>query len=214
MDFYQVGIDRRVQPSLALSVEKEELGIGAGLQDRVIQVYEGLVAMDFTEAATEWVDGYECGQYGWVDPAKLPPLYIAYRADLSEPTEVVHNDLRARYDRGDAEVVQAMRQFAALADRAGQALDAGDHQALAEAINANFDLRRSICRLHPGHVQMVECARQAGATAKFAGSGGAIVGTYPDPGVLQRLTTDLAALGCRVLRPTIVARLPSTSAAV
>jgi galactokinase/mevalonate kinase-like predicted kinase len=31
-----------------LNIEKEELGISAGLQDRVIQTYGGLVHMDFT----------------------------------------------------------------------------------------------------------------------------------------------------------------------
>ena len=40
-------IPLHVQPSLVLSVETDELGIVAGLQDRVIQVYEGLVYMDF-----------------------------------------------------------------------------------------------------------------------------------------------------------------------
>ena len=203
MDFYQVYIDRRVQPSLALSVEKEELGIGAGLQDRVIQVYEGLVSMDFTQAGSEEIEGYRCGTYEWMDPARLPPIYLAFRTDLSEPTEILHNDLRARFNRGDTEVVEAMRQFAELTDRARQAIAAGDEQTLGETINANFELRRRICPLHPGHVEMVECARRAGATAKFAGSGGAIVGTYPDEASLQRLQSELATLGCRVLRPTI-----------
>ena len=47
MEFYGVEIPLHVQPSLVLSVETEELGIAAGLQDRVIQCYEGLVYMDF-----------------------------------------------------------------------------------------------------------------------------------------------------------------------
>lgn len=38
----EVEIPRPLQPGLILSVETEELGIPAGLQDRVIQVYEGL----------------------------------------------------------------------------------------------------------------------------------------------------------------------------
>jgi glucuronokinase len=50
MEFYGVDIPLEAQPMLVLSVEKEELGIGAGLQDRVIQVYEGLVYMDFDKA--------------------------------------------------------------------------------------------------------------------------------------------------------------------
>ena len=43
MKFYDVAIDLRVLPSLALKVERYELKIGGGLQDRVIQFYEGLV---------------------------------------------------------------------------------------------------------------------------------------------------------------------------
>ena len=35
MEFYDIEIPLDVQPSLALAVEREELGIGAGLQDRV-----------------------------------------------------------------------------------------------------------------------------------------------------------------------------------
>ena len=50
MEFYDVQIPLDVQPSLALAVEREELGIGAGLQDRVSQVYQGAVFMDFGEA--------------------------------------------------------------------------------------------------------------------------------------------------------------------
>src|SRR5687767_1673028 len=45
MKFYDVHIPKEVLPSLALAVEREELGIQAGLQDRVIQVYEGMVYM-------------------------------------------------------------------------------------------------------------------------------------------------------------------------
>ena len=51
MEFYGVDIPQRVQPSLVLSVETEELGIAAGLQDRVIQVYEGVVFMDFAQGS-------------------------------------------------------------------------------------------------------------------------------------------------------------------
>ncbi|HEY3123672.1 MAG TPA: GHMP kinase, partial [Thermoanaerobaculia bacterium] len=45
--FYEVSIAREVLPNLILSVETKEVGIAAGLQDRVAQVYEGLVYMDF-----------------------------------------------------------------------------------------------------------------------------------------------------------------------
>ena len=46
-EFYGVEIPKHLIPSLVLSVENDELGIPAGLQDRVIQTYEGVVFMDF-----------------------------------------------------------------------------------------------------------------------------------------------------------------------
>ncbi len=53
MDFYGVSIAQNVLPSLILSIERDRLGIQAGLQDRVIQVYEGAVFMDFSRGAEE-----------------------------------------------------------------------------------------------------------------------------------------------------------------
>src|SRR5207248_8262986 len=61
MDFYEVPIPLEVQPSLALSVETEELGITAGLQDRVVQVYEGLDYLDLSKEGREQVKGFWLG---------------------------------------------------------------------------------------------------------------------------------------------------------
>jgi len=200
MEFYGVPIPKAVQPSLALAVETEELSIGAGLQDRVIQVYEGVMYMDFSEATTVEIDGFRCGEYTPVT-APLPPIYIAYSTRFSEPTEVVHNTLRERFDSGDRAVVVAMDRFAELAGRAQSAIAKGDAASLAELIDANFDLRQSIMALPFAHVEMVEVARAAGASAKFAGSGGAIVGTYDDESMLKRLRDSLGGIGCRVVKP-------------
>ncbi len=203
MEFYGVEIPVEARPSLVLSVEVEELGLPAGLQDRVIQVYEGLVYMDFAHERMRNLNGLECGVYEQLDPALLPPLYIAYSAEVSEPTEVVHNNLRARFDAGDAEVVGAMGRFAQLTVQAREAVLAGDSAELGRLIDANFDLRHSICQIPAGQVEMVQRARAAGATAKFAGSGGAVIGTYPDESGFERLTAELAPIGCRVIRPLI-----------
>jgi glucuronokinase len=204
MEFYGVVIPRRVLPSLALSVETEELGIAAGLQDRVVQVYEGLVYMDFDRATMEEIDGLRCGAYQPLDPAMLPPLYLAYSTNVSEPTEVFHNDLRARYVQGEPAVVEAMTRFAALAAEAKDALLVGDARRLGRLIDANFDLRLSICRLPAEHVEMVKRARGAGASAHFAGSGGAILGAYPNEETFGRLKSELEAIGCRVIRPALI----------
>jgi glucuronokinase len=203
MDYYQVSIPRTVQPSLVQSVETEELGIAAGLQDRVIQVYEGLVYMDFAPERLHEEAGFLCGQYEPLDPALLPPLYVAYNTQVSEPTEVFHNDIRGRFHRGEPAVVRAMGKFAALAAQAREALLNRDAERLARLMNQNFDTRRSIYQLPEGQIRMVETARSVGASAKFAGSGGAIIGSYRDDAMFQELQAKLGAIGCSVVKPIL-----------
>jgi glucuronokinase len=204
MEFYSVEIPLEVQPSLALAVEVEELGITAGLQDRVIQVYEGLVSMDFAAERMRETHGLKHGVYERLDPKLLPPLYIAYKADVSEPTEVFHNDIRGRYNRGDSVVVQAMKKFASLAAQAREALLTDDQVQLAKLMDTNFDTRRSIYQLPVGQVEMIDAARRCGASAKFAGSGGAIVGAYRDNAMFNDLRQSLGAIGCVVIKPIVI----------
>lgn len=204
MEFYKVEIPQEIQPSLVLSVETEELGIAAGLQDRVVQTYEGLVYMDFAREKMRQLAGFACGVYEPLDPSLLPPLYLAYSTKVSEPTEVTHGSLRARYAQGEPAVLEAMVRLAELTVEGRAALERGDADRLGRLIDANFDVRRSICQIPRGQLKMIELARAAGATASFTGSGGAILGTYPDEAVFDRLRSELSAIGCEVLRPVIV----------
>lgn len=202
MQFYEVAIPQPLQPGLILSVETEELGIPAGLQDRVIQVYEGLVYMDFDRG---YMKEHGYGRYERLDPALLPPLYVAYRSDLAEGTEVLHNNLRGRFERGDPDVLEAMRFWAGLADQVRTCLLQRDLKAVPQLLDQNFDRRRAICRISEGNLRMVEAARSVGASAKFTGSGGAIVGTYEDETMYAALEARLTPLGIRVFKPVIVA---------
>jgi len=204
MEFYGVELPLAVQPSFVLSVERDELGIAAGLQDRVIQVYEGLVSMDFSLECEREIDGFQCYAYEPMDPGLLPPLFLAWSDQLSEPTEVFHNDIRGRFDRGEAKVVEAMKTFARLAAAARRALREGEVERLAALMNENFDTRRRIYDLPTWQVEMVETARRCGASAKFAGSGGAILGTYRGPAMFEELSARLAERGCRTIRPRVV----------
>lgn len=203
MEFYKIEIPLEIQPSLALSVETDELGIGGGLQDRVIQIYEGLVYMDFDRNRMREVDGFICGHYEPLDPSLLPGVYVAYKTDASGPTEVVHNNLRTRYNQGDPQIHQAIERFAELAAAARGAILQGDTKVLAQLIDENFDLRRKIMQLPRDQVEMVDVARSAGASAKFAGSGGAIVGTFEDEAAFDLLREKLERIHCRVLKPTV-----------
>jgi len=200
MQFYGVSIPQPVQPGLVLSAERDELGIGAGLQDRVIQTYEGAVYMDFGRTLLE-KHGY--GRYEPLDPALLPPLFIAYDTSLSEGSEVFHNNIRERFDRGDQDVVNAMRQFAGFAEQARQAMIGGRPGDVGPLMSRNFDLRRSLYRLSARNVEMIEIARRLGAHAKFAGSGGAAIGTCADESAYGRLAAAYRAAGFGIFRPKI-----------
>ncbi len=199
MQFYSVSIDQHVLPSLALAVERRELKIGGGLQDRVIQFYEGLIAMDF--AQLDSIEGFACGHYTPLASNLLPPLYLAYSQTDSEPTEVFHNDLRSRYESGEKAVVEAMREFANFSELAVNALQQSNFEEFSDLMDQNFDLRHSISNLNAHHVAMIEAARSCGVSAKYAGSGGAIVGVCTDEATFVKLTAKLENLGCVVVRP-------------
>jgi glucuronokinase len=200
MEFYQVEIPLPAQPTLVLSVE-EELGISAGLQDRVVQCYEGVVYMDFSQQQKRVSGGLTHFYYEPLDPALLPNLYVAYHTALSEPTEIFHNDIRSRYNRGEKMVLDAMGRFAELAEEGRKALLDGDVERLGMLIDENFDLRRQLYHLPEWQVRMVETARACGASAKFAGSGGAIIGIYRDRAMLQELCAQMAQIGSKVITP-------------
>jgi glucuronokinase len=200
MQFYRIEIPKPIQANLILSVETRELGIPAGLQDRVIQVYEGVVYMDFNKKLLD-EQGYGC--YEPIDPALLPELYIAYRAELSEGTEVFHNDIRARFNRGEPEVVKAMLFWADLADQVRAHLLRGEKHLIGPLLNSNFDKRREIYQISQGNIRMVEAARSVGASAKFTGSGGAIIGTCDDDNMFQCLVKKLEPMGVKVIKPRI-----------
>ncbi|MGC1480845.1 MAG: hypothetical protein WA771_10100 [Chthoniobacterales bacterium] len=205
MGFYNVTIPRHVLASVVLSVENSELNIPAGLQDRVAQAYQGATFMDF---ARDLLDTRGYGEYEALDPDTLPPIYIAFREDLSEGTEVFHNNLRARWLAGDSEVIDAMTAWADLTQQFRDTLPTGNTTELHRLINANFDLRASLYDVGEGNREMIATARRTGASAKFAGSGGAIVGTYENDEMFTSLETAFAPTNIRVIRPDIAPPIP------
>jgi glucuronokinase len=200
MEFYNVQIERHLLPGLTLSVERDELAINAGLQDRVVQTYEGIVYMDFDRKLLE-TRGY--GDYVPLDPPQTPPFYIAYDPERAEVSDIPHRNLRALFDGGDPAVVSAIQKYRQLTDRGRDALMNGDWDELGQVMNENFDLRRTFMPIAPENLRMVEVARSTGASAKFAGSGGAIIGLFKDGRQYQQLVDSLGALRCSVFRPII-----------
>jgi glucuronokinase len=182
-----VVLDRSALAELALAVEVEDLGIIAGLQDRVAQSYGGLVFMDFDSRS---------GGYVTLDPRMLPPLLIAWRLESGGLSGAVHAPLRERYERGEPAVREGLRELGGLAHGARRALAAGDRDGFARCVDASFDQRRRMLALDPRHLEMVQCARAAGAGVNYAGSGGAIVAVCTGEDHRREVAQALERLGC------------------
>ena len=212
MKFYEVTIPLEYQPTLCLEAEREELRINCGFQDRVIQIYNGLVFMDFEKS---FVESHNYGKYEQLYSSSLFPhpsslrLYIAYDAARAEESGEAHKEVKKLFEAKNADVLAAMSEFADIAQQGRDLLCSPSPSAFtlsakrASLINANFDLRDRIFHVAPENKRMVMTARNAGASAKFAGSGGAIVGTYEDDAQFERLKADLATIGTIALKPTI-----------
>jgi glucuronokinase len=198
--YFELSIPLPVQSRLVLEAETREIGVPAGPQDRVIQVYEGVVYMDFRR---DLMESRQYGEYERIDPGLLPRMYVAYRQTLSEGTEIFHNNVRERWRLHDPEIVNAMATWASYAERGRDALLARRYDEFGRLIDANFDLRATIYKIGEGNLEMIRHARAAGATANFAGSGGAICGTYEDEAMFQRLRESLAAVDVAVIKPII-----------
>uniref|UniRef100_A0A8B9GTV8 Glucuronokinase with putative uridyl pyrophosphorylase n=1 Tax=Astyanax mexicanus TaxID=7994 RepID=A0A8B9GTV8_ASTMX len=190
MKFYNITEDdlpKPVRANFILNVETDELFITAGLQDRVVQVYEGLVYMDFSKQLME-ERGY--GEYIPLDMSSLPAFWLAYLGDPSDSGRI-HSNVRQRWLNGESDVVEAMKRFAELTDQARAAFQSKDWPRLAQLMDENFELRRSVYTedcLGPGNLRMVQLARQFGSAVKLPGSGGAVVGLCMDSQQLVLLT--------------------------
>ena len=86
------------------------------------------------------------------------------------------------------------------------ALVAGRLEKIPALVNANFDLRDKIFNVAEENRRMVMTARLSGASAKFAGSGGAIGGTYEDDAQYAALSASLAGIGCRTIKPVVATK--------
>ena len=226
MKFYEVAIPLELQPTICLEAERDELGINCGFQDRVIQIYNGLVFMDFDKS---FVESHNRGRYERLYPIEqsnnpnnrtiLPNLYIAYDANRAEESGKAHKKVKRLFEEKNADVLAAMSEFADIAQQGRDLLvnrtieqsEQLNNSKFAALINANFDLRDRIFNVAEENRRMVMTARKCGASAKFAGSGGAIIGTYEDAAQLERLKSDLKAIGSETFVPAIATTADETA---
>lgn len=199
--FYEIYIEPAIFANLVLSVETKELGISGGLQDRVAQAFEKPVFMDFSKEIME-KQGY--GNYQVLSTQNFPNFYIAFRKNLSEGTEVLHNNLKARFEINEPKVLDAMIRWGEITQEFKVALEKRDNKLMHKLINENFDLRKNLVPISKGNIEMVELARSTGASAKFTGSGGAIIGTYKNEIMYNKLHDLMSNHEIEVIKPNIV----------
>ena len=156
--------------------------------------------MDFEKS---YVMANNRGRYERIDPSLMPNVYVSYDAMRAEESGEAHKAVKRLFEANNADVLSAMTEFAAIAQEGRDALLKGESSILHALVNANFDLRDKIFNVAPENRRMVMTARKSGASAKFAGSGGAIVGTYEDEAQFEVLSRELAEIGCCTIKPII-----------
>ena len=202
LEYYGIADAVPVQhrPGLILDAENE-LGITAGLQDRIIQVYGGLVYMDFSNQGNTDNDGTadstaipgttsstfpKCRS---LNPEILPPnLYMIYSESPSgKESGTVHSNFKQRWQQNDldgAGLRILMNNVASLAEHGVAILEQYSEfmdirLALVCLMQKNLQLRRMMfgdAALGEESLKMVEIANSVGCFgAKFCGSGGAVV---------------------------------------
>jgi len=101
-------------------------------------------------------------------------------------------------------MLEAVENWKSLMMTFRKALEQDDITTMNTCIDANFDIRNALVNMHPKQAELVMLARKSGASAKFCGSGGAIIGMYKDQATLDRLKNDLSSAGVNILLPQIV----------
>ena len=181
-------IDHRFEPielaDLALSIERDRLGIAAGLQDRLVQSVGQLVAMRFDPVT-----------YELLEPPDDLPLFVAWSESAAQTSDTLHRSLRRRYDAGDPHVVASMDGLATQAEAAAEAIATGDLTRLGRAMNRTFEIRSMMIDGDLTTRLMVRIAVRNGAAANSAGSGGSIVGLARDRDHLSELEAAFAGYG-------------------
>ena len=190
--------DHPLQAAVALDAETRELGIAAGLQDRVVQCFGEAMLMDFSQT-TSLAPGLTAGAYRPL-PRVPGVVFVATRPATAEPSGVAHGSLRDDFEAGRGDVRRTMIEIADHAHAAARAIERQDVAALGAAMDATLDARQSMMVLDPRHLAMADAVRSRGGHANWSGSGGSITVAAPNAAVADDARNALVdELGCTVI---------------
>lgn len=145
--------------------------------------------MDFSDSAN--------GVYSEIDLSTLPRFYLLYNTAagqngqpplfklyilhiyfLGGDSGTVHSTVKDRWANRDAELVSGMATLGNYADLAVESLHRRDYAELGRLMDKNFLMRRRLYGddvVGVTNIAAIELANKMGFSAKFTGSGGAIL---------------------------------------
>ena len=82
-------------------------------------------------------------------------------------------------------------------------LSSFEAEEMLKTVKKKYQDRKKIYSISSKNLQLIEEARSVGASAKFTGSGGAIVGTYKDEKMFSTLKKRLRKLKVKTIKPQI-----------
>ena len=141
---------------LALSIERDDLGIPGGLQDRAVQAFDAPV---FVDAAVGAVTPFRPGG----------PLTFVVAWDPSAAAD------SGDYHRALSPDPAGMDALARVARAAADAFVDGDVDALEEAMDASARIRERVAPLSASHNALTDHVRAFGLCPNSTGSGGAVI---------------------------------------
>ncbi|XP_033969270.1 uncharacterized protein LOC117468988 [Trematomus bernacchii] len=216
MKFYNItdnDLPKPIRANFILNVETDELFITAGLQGQSCSgqcMKACLHGFQQKNLMAEQGYGIEVNICPWMirnyvsmDMSGLPHFWLAYLSDPSDSGRI-HSNIRQRWLSGLTFPTGSLwcrghESFAELTDQARMALQDRDWRRLAQLMDQNFELRRSVYTddcLGPGNLKMVQLARQFGSAVKLPGSGGAVVGLCLDEEKLVEMRQAFQEAGC------------------
>lgn len=189
--FYDVDIPIEEQPGMALAAEKG-LGITAGLQDRVVQIYGGAVRMNFDR---EFMEKHGHGAYLRARTDIFPKLLLIYDPNRGCESGRMHNRTHLLFNNGDKSVIKAMNGLANLVQPGLDAMMKLDNGTLARLMRRNYRIRSELYgdEIDGNTQRMIDIAEKHGCAAKLPGSGGSVIAMYDGDEQFHAIQSDAGA---------------------
>jgi len=183
---------------LALEMEQEFHGTPSGV-DHTTSAREQLILYKRTP-------GQSSGQAREVQSPRPLKVLVVLAGERS-PTKKTVGALRARQARWPARYTRLFQQIGKVAAEGAQAIEAGDLEALGDAMNVNQGLLGALGLSSPPLEEMVYRLRAMGALgAKLTGAGGdggAVIGLFlePEPAVARLLGLGVRCFSSQLAGP-------------